>query len=1045
MRAARVAILAMLLSSLGVGQAQTPFLEAAAWTASASDQVRASTRAASDGLCLDADFGGVSGYAVMRREWPLQWPEPFDLELQIKGQGAVNDVQIKFVDASGDNVWWVHRPQMKFAPGWQTWRLKQRHVQFAWGPTQDKSLRHTRFIEVVVAAAQAGPQGTTAQAPRGSGRSSVCVASMRLTPRMPDPQAWPAPTASSDDQALTLDWGVMREFNGLSVAWPQTLASSPSPVERNYDIQLSRDGQQWDLVREVRGSTQKWDAVFLPEQESRWVRLVRKSSFSQWPEIQLRSASEWPDLNAVMSTQAQKVPRGHVPRAFVGEQNYWTLVGVDGGGAHAALLSEDGAVELGRGGPSIEPVVRLEGASSPLVTWADVQIQHELPKGYIPQPVVRWTHPSFVLEIQVGADGSAKAPQTLARYTLRNTSPREQTYTLAWVLRPWQVNPPQQFLNTPGGVRSIHSVAWTGQALWADGKPRIVPTLPSGDAHAAVRFSALPFDAGLNLETLLAAPQEPATTGPRPGTLHDPQSLLSAALQQRVTLPPGVSMTWGWWSASQDHSALTPVTTAALEGRLRRAAATWQQRLSRVGLQLPDSPQVSGAHVVNSVRSALAHMLMSRDGPWLQPGTRSYARTWIRDGAMMVAGLLRLGEPVAAREFVDAFARKIFESGKVPCCVDARGADPVVENDSHGQYLFSVAEVWRHTRDRAWLSRHWSTVEKVVAYQESLRQSQRTELNRTPERAHFFGLMPPSISHEGYSDKPAFSYWDDFWALRGYKDAVVIAQALAQPQAASAWARWRDEFEAELQQSVAASMKRYGIDHVPGAADRGDFDATSTTVALNPAQASLPPEWLDATFARYAQWAQARAEGRIPWKDYTPYELRTMGALVRLGRREQAYALLRFFFADQRPAGWNQWAEVVLPGYREPRFLGDMPHAWVSSDYVRSALDLWVLEHEASRTLRIGPGWPVQALSAGVSVRRLSTSWGPVSYELQGSAQGWTLDLDTPTIARVRLSWPGTDPLPKVTDCAWRARECTLPGGRRRVVLTAQTPRGSAR
>ena len=69
---------------------------------------------------------------------------------------------------------------------------------------------------------------------------------------------------------------------------------------------------------------------------------------------------------------------------------------------------------------------------------------------------------------------------------------------------------------------------------------------------------------------------------------------------------------------------------------------------------------------------------------------------------MMVAGLLRLGETQAAREFTDWFAGHIFASGKVPCCVDARGADPVVENDSHGQYLYAVAEVWRPTAARPW-------------------------------------------------------------------------------------------------------------------------------------------------------------------------------------------------------------------------------------------------------------------------------------------------------------------------------------------------------
>jgi hypothetical protein len=35
--------------------------------------------------------------------------------------------------------------------------------------------------------------------------------------------------------------------------------------------------------------------------------------------------------------------------------------------------------------------------------------------------------------------------------------------------------------------------------------------------------------------------------------------------------------------------------------------------------------------------------------------------------------------------------------------VDWRGADPVPEHDSHGELIFAVAEVWRYTKDRAFL------------------------------------------------------------------------------------------------------------------------------------------------------------------------------------------------------------------------------------------------------------------------------------------------------------------------------------------------------
>ena len=136
-----------------------------------------------------------------------------------------------------------------------------------------------------------------------------------------------------------------------------------------------------------------------------------------------------------------------------------------------------------------------------------------------------------------------------------------------------------------------------------------------------------------------------------------------------------------------------------------------------------------------------------------------------------------------------------------------------------------------------------------------------------------------------------------------------------------------------------------------------------------------------------------------------------------------ADALLRFFFGHQRPAGWNQWAEVVLPDAREPRFLGDMPHAWVSSDYIRSALDLFAFEREegggaASLVIAAGlqPGW---RRAGPVGVQGLGTPWGPLDWQLQPVAGGWQLQLpralspSAGTSPRLVLAWPGDGPLPQ--------------------------------
>jgi len=100
----------------------------------------------------------------------------------------------------------------------------------------------------------------------------------------------------------------------------------------------------------------------------------------------------------------------------------------------------------------------------------------------------------------------------------------------------------------------------------------------------------------------------------------------------------------------------------------------------------------SEARIANTVRSALAHILIERDGPALEPGPRSYRRTWIRDGALMSSALLRLGHEDVVKEFLRWYAQRQFDSGKVPCCVDARGADPVAENDSHGELIYLAAE-----------------------------------------------------------------------------------------------------------------------------------------------------------------------------------------------------------------------------------------------------------------------------------------------------------------------------------------------------------------
>ena len=65
------------------------------------------------------------------------------------------------------------------------------------------------------------------------------------------------------------------------------------------------------------------------------------------------------------------------------------------------------------------------------------------------------------------------------------------------------------------------------------------------------------------------------------------------------------------------------------------------------------------------------------------------------------------------------------------------------------------------------------------------------------------------------------------------------------------------------------------------------------------------------TFQRYTEELAKRRSGEIEWDAYSPYELRTVGALVRLGQRDEALTVLDTMLADRRPLAWNQWPEIV--------------------------------------------------------------------------------------------------------------------------------------
>lgn len=955
------------------------------WHAVASDDVSAGVAQAvspqGKALQLNFDFKGHAGYAIARRSLPLDLRGNFEISFELRARAAPNDFQLKFVDASGENVWWFRRADFEFPTDWRTVRFRRSQVEFAWGPRADHALGSIDSIEVVVAAG------------RGGGSGAIEIAALAIRPLPPPPTTWPAPKATASQTApgsdarwavdgrdetawrsgrteangvsLTIDLGTERELGGLTLRWLRGREAA------DYDVQFSDDGARWTTVRRVRKAAAGDHAIYLPEAAAQFVRLqvfAGQSDDSALAECVIEPPAFGASPNEFFTRVARSAPRGAFPRAYVGEQSYWTVIGTDGG-EDEGLLSEDGAFELRRAAPSLEPFIEVDGKH---YSWADAATEHSLKGRYLPIPSVTWIGAEWRLQIEAFAAGSAGNDYAILQYKYTNTTSRSQAVSLAIAIRPLQVNPPTQFLNGAGGVASIRRIDWDGRTA------RVNDTIEVQALIAPDLFAAATFDAAPTPEHLLRDPR------PAPHVSDDFGYASGAFVYKRQV--PGhaslaVALVMPWTARSIDLPEQARVDEW-LSSSERQVAETWHAALDRVTLRGPPAAQP----VFDTVRTALAHILINRDGTGLQPGSRSYERSWIRDGALSSEALLRLGHEKLARDFLDWYSGFLFTNGKVPCCVDRRGADPVPENDSGGEFIWLAAELDRYTHDRAALDRVWPKVLSALAYLDELRLSERTPANLAPERRAFYGLMPASISHEGYSAKPMHSYWDDFWALAGLKSGVQLARSRDDDSVIARLTASREQFRADLDASLAASMRQHGIDFLPGAAELGDFDATSTTIALAPVgeAARLPPQALTNTFERYWREFVARRDGERPSTAYTPYEIRTIGSFVRLGWRDRAHELLEFFMRDRRPAGWNQWAEVVGTNPREPRFIGDMPHGWVASDFIRSILDMFAFERESDESLVLAAGIESGWLDgAGISVENLRTPWGRLSYALR--------------------------------------------------------------
>lgn len=935
---------------------------------------------------FDYDFTMGTGYGGIQKLFPIDVPDNYEFTFYVKANSPANNFEIKFIDSTGNNVWWISNRNFDFPTEWKKIRIKKRHINFAWGPTNDQNLKRIDRVEFTIASFVGG-------------KGTIWLDDFKFEPLKPEAQSYPVPTANSTSfaknhpptlildnlpdtywksktakpQNIQIDFKTRREFGGLQINWLKGNSAE------SFDILLSDDGVQWEKAYSVQSNHSDVSFIRLPEAESKFIRinLLKSNKNKEFgiSELKFLNIKNSMTPNDFLIYSAKNSPVGNFPRYFLEQASFWTIAGVNND-VKEALINEDGMVEVDKAKFAVEPMIKVGDS---LYNWTNAKSSQSLGGtenlddfNFI--PTVTWTCGKLKFGTGVAASGEANKNSILnIIYSFNNQSDKPIDFEFYLLIRPYQVNPYYQFLNLAGGAGKINSIREESNSITVDDKVLLSQRKYDG-------FGAAGFDEG-NLVDFVRNGIVPSGK-----SVNDSKGLANGVIKYIIHLNAG--------EETKFQLAIPFYGSKSIEDKLQgnyvfddpeKVNDFWKKEVGHIRFNLPQSAN----QIVNTYKSNLVYILINRDKAGIQPGSRSYERSWIRDGALTSSALLKSGIVPEVKDFINWYTYHLYDNGKVPCVVDGRGPDPVPENDSHGELIYLLREYFNFTHDTAFLHSKNQDVLKAVSYIESLVAQRSTDQykNGNDSVRAYYGLVPESISHEGYSAKPMHSYWDQFFIMKGLKDAAEIQKILGKKEAYEHISKVRDTFKENLYNSLQLAMKTRKINYLPGCVELGDFDATSTTIALTPCNElkNLPKPQVYNTFDKYYDFFRNRRDGNLDWINYTPYENRLIGSFIILDQPERAHELINFFLHDQRPQGWNHWAEVVWKDYRTPKYIGDMPHTWVGSDFINAIRSMFVYENEYDESLVLASALYQDWIDTpnGMSVDNLPTYYGEISYSVQ--------------------------------------------------------------
>ena len=884
-------------------------------------------------------------------------PESWALDLHVRGAAPANKLEIKLADPSGRNVWWWHRDAFEFPrdvaaaahpqqrgrvrvgaggrrraararrdrdrdrrrAGRHAARYRSRDLRF-----EDLSLTGPPLVRASSAAPGHEPAHALDASPATSWRSAparAAVARARLRPR--------ARVRRARDRL-----GARRARRAPSTCRAPTTARAG---RRSGPRARPRASAATSTCRAVVARATCGSTCCEPAAGSGRVRD---------PHARRAALRVLALARRVLPRRRGGEPRGHHPRWLHREQSYWTPVGVAGGttrgdperGGHARARSRQllaRAVPVRRRRAGHVGGRRARGRRSRTAC--------------LPIPSSTWRlRRSRADHDGVRRRGSAAGPRRACLRTASRTKVgRAKRVRLFVALRPFQVTPPWQAFAGLGGTAPIRALAWRDGAVVVDDDSA------RRAAHAAERVRRRRVRAGRGAAPPRARRAAAATRGRRRVRLRVRRALLGSRARARRGARRGTR-----GSVRRASRARIHVDPAEARGGAPRDSLDDVD--ARLGAQARPRRRSPARRARTGVRGHAAHRDRTHPGQPRRPRApaRAAALHAVVDprrrdhvGGAAAHGLRRRGARLPRwYAHVPGRRRQRAVRGRPQRARLAAGARQPRPARLHAR---RVLPLHRRPRLRRAL---WPAARRAVGYLEALRAQRLTPEFRDAREAR-------ALRHPARVGEP-----------RGLSRAAgprLLGRLLGAARASATRRSWRsalgdaarptrmralrDALHACLYESIATTIAARAPRLRPRLGRVGRLrshrDRHRDRHDRRRASACRRPRSRGPSTSTCAASAGG-ARGEIDWNNYSAYEIRILGALVRLGRRADAHELLEFFLADRRPQPWNQWPEISWRDPRSPGHLGDVPHAWIGAEYVLAVLGMFAYERPGDDSAR---------------------------------------------------------------------------------------------